>query len=52
VANDLYVRKAGGRARHATGERIDIPDAYHRETWDLLRKVVTDLSAAMLAKFP
>lgn len=52
VANDRYVQKAGDRARHAAGERVDIPDAYHRETWDLLRKVVTDLSTAMLAKFP
>ncbi len=52
LANELYVRKAGTRARHPVGELVDIPDAYHREVWDLLLKLVADLSAAMLAKFP
>lgn len=52
VANEVYVRKAGTRARHPAGEVIDLPDAYHNETWELLMKVVADVSAKMLAKFP
>ena len=32
------------------GERIDIPERYHRETWELIRKLVSDLSNAAIAK--
>ncbi len=53
VVNDVYVKKVtAARRRFAVGEQVDIPDSYHRETWELLRKIVTDLSAAFLAKFP
>lgn len=52
VANDVYRAKAGSRARFAVGERVDVPEPYHRETWNLLQKVVADLSDAVIRKFP
>jgi hypothetical protein len=50
VANKIYESKAGNLARYKDGQRIDIPEHYHRETWELLRKVVTDISNAAIAK--
>jgi len=52
VANKIYEYKAGTLARYQVGEIIDIPENYHRETWELLRKLVADLSDAALAKSP
>lgn len=52
VANRIYESKAGKLARYKDGQRIDIPEHYHRETWELIRKVITDLSNAAIAKMP
>jgi hypothetical protein len=52
VASDTYESKAGKLARYKAGQRIDIPEYYHRETWELLRKVITDISNAAIAKVP
>jgi hypothetical protein len=48
VVNDVYVRKAGKKARYSVGVRIDIDDAYHLESWRLIKKVVADLCTAPL----
>lgn len=50
IAGKLYESKAGNLARFKDGEKIDIPEHYHRETWELIRKVVTDVSNAAIAK--
>jgi hypothetical protein len=50
IANKLYESKAGRRARFREGERLDIPEDYHRETWELLRKVASDVADAAIAK--
>jgi hypothetical protein len=50
VANKVYISKAGPLARFKDGERIEIPEDYHRATWELLRKVVADVSNAAIAK--
>ena len=52
VANKIYEAKAAGSARFKTGQRIDISEPYHRETWELLRKVVRDVSDAAAGKLP
>jgi hypothetical protein len=52
VASKTYESKAGKFARYKDGQRIDIPEDYHRQTWELLRKVVTDISNAAIAKVP
>lgn len=52
VASKNYESKAGRLARFKDGQRIGIPEHYHRETWELIRKVITDLSNAAIAKVP
>jgi hypothetical protein len=52
IASKTYESKAGKLARFTDGQRIDIPQRYHRETWELIRKVVTDVSNAAMAKVP
>ena len=52
VVNKTYESKAGTLARYRDGERIDIPEPYHRATWELLRKVAADVSNAALSKAP
>ncbi len=50
IANKTYESKAGKLARARDGDPLDIPDHYHRETWELLRKVIADISDAAIAK--
>ena len=50
VANISYESKAGNLARYKAGQRIEISEHYHRETWDLIRKVIADVSGAAIAK--
>jgi hypothetical protein len=52
IASKTYETKAGRLARFKDGDRIDIPEPYHREIWELIRKVVTDISNAAIAKAP
>jgi hypothetical protein len=52
IANATYESKAGKFARYKAGERIEIPESYHREIWELIRKVVADVSDAAIKKFP
>jgi hypothetical protein len=52
VAAKTYELKAGKLARYKEGQRIEIPEHYHRETWELIRKVITDISNAAIAKVP
>ena len=50
IASRTYETKAGRLARFQVGERVVIPEQYHRDTWELLRKLVSDLSNAAIAK--
>lgn len=50
VVGKVYTSKAGNLERHPEGERLEVDVVYHRATWDLFRKVVTDLSDAAAAK--
>jgi hypothetical protein len=50
IANKAYESKAGNLARFHAGEKINIPEHYHRSTWELIRKVVSDVSDAAIAK--
>ncbi len=50
VANKTYESKAGNLARFKEGDRMTIPEHYHRETWELIRKIVTNVSDAAIAK--
>ena len=50
VANAIYVSKAGNHARYKDGEQLEIPEHYHRESWQLIKKVAQDVSAAAINK--
>ena len=50
VVNDIYLRKAGNKARYIVGEQIEIDDTYHLESWRLIKKVVGDVSGAALVR--
>lgn len=50
MVNKVYVGKAGRLARHYEGEALDLPEPYHRATWELIRKVVGDVGDAAIAK--
>lgn len=50
IATKIYESKAGKLARFRDGERIQFPDHYHRETWELIRKLVSDISNSAAAK--
>ena len=50
VVNDIYRRKAGKKARYAVDDHIEINDTYHLESWRLIKKVVTDVTSAAIAK--
>ncbi len=52
IASKIYESKAGNLARFTNGQRIDIPEHYLKATWELVRKVVTDVSNAAIAKVP
>jgi hypothetical protein len=50
IVNKTYESKAGNLARYHEGDKIDISEHYHRETWELIRKVVFDVSNAAIAQ--
>ena len=50
IANKIYESKAGALARYKAEERIEIPGDYHKDRWELIRKMVTDISDAAIAK--
>jgi hypothetical protein len=50
IANATYIAKAGSRARYKDGELLEVPEPYHRESWETIRKVIADMSEAAIQK--
>jgi hypothetical protein len=50
VVNATYVEKSGSRARFRAGERLEMPEPYHRESWELIKKLIAEIATAALAK--
>lgn len=50
IVNKTYTEKAGTMSRFSFGERLTIPEQYHQESWMLIRKVVTEVAGAAIAK--
>jgi hypothetical protein len=50
VVNETYRRKAGKIARYEVGERVGLEDAYHLESWGLMKKVERDLTESALSR--
>jgi hypothetical protein len=52
VVNEIYRRKAGKRARYQVGEHVELEDAYHLESWRLIKKVVRDVTSDAIGRLP
>ena len=50
IVNATYERKAGTFSRFNLGQKLEISSDYHREAWELIRKVVSDVCLAAIAK--
>jgi hypothetical protein len=50
VVNEIYRRKAGKKARYEVGDHIELEDAYHLESWRLIKKVVRDITSAAIGR--
>lgn len=50
IANSVYVDKSLGRSRFKEGDKLEIPEDYHRDSWQLIRQVVSDVAAAGITK--
>jgi hypothetical protein len=50
IANAYYVEKAGRAARAQAGQPLDVTEQYHRASWELIRKLVSDIGTGMAAK--
>lgn len=50
VVNETYRKKAGKSARYEIGEHVEIDDAYHLESWRLIKKVVRDVTSAAIVR--
>jgi hypothetical protein len=50
ITNKKYMEKAGGYARYQDNEVLQLPDTYHRQSWELVRKVIRDIADAVIRK--
>ena len=50
IVNATYLHKAGKCARFEVGQKLDIGVPYHLASWEAIKKLVGDLSAAMIGK--
>jgi len=50
IANAIYIDKSMGRARFADGDKLELPEHYHRESWELIKRVVTSVADAAINK--
>ena len=50
IVNATYLTKAGKQARFGVGQKVEIDAPYHLSSWESIKKLVSDLSTAMIAK--
>lgn len=50
IVNVVYLAKAGKRARYQVGERLEIPEHYHRESWETIKQVIAEVADAAINK--
>lgn len=46
----MYASKAGRLARFPEGERIEISEPYHRQVWELMLRIVSEICDSAVAK--
>ena len=50
IVNTTYLHKAGRCARFAVGQKLDVDVPYHLASWEAIKKLVADVSEAMIGK--
>jgi hypothetical protein len=50
IASAIYVEKSLGRGRCGDGEVLEIPEYYHRESWQLIKQVISEVADAAITK--
>ena len=50
VTNFTYIEKSGNRARFKDGDPLELPEGYHRASWDIIKKVIGDVADAVVLK--
>lgn len=50
VVNPTYLEKSGRLARYAIGQRLEVPEPYLHDAWDVIRAMAGDLVASTVAK--
>lgn len=50
LVNKNYLSKAASHARRQPGDKIDVPEQYHQDTFQLIRKLVVDISEGAIGK--
>jgi len=50
IANSRYVDKSMRQARFADGDTLELPEHYHRDSWQLIRQVFSDVADAGINK--
>ena len=50
VANAQYLEKSGSAARAAIGQRLDIGDPYHQQSWELISCLIEDIGNKLIQK--
>jgi hypothetical protein len=50
VVNPTYLSKSGKSARFAVGQDLEVDVPYHLASWESIKKLVRDLSTAMIEK--
>jgi len=50
VVNEIYVAKSGTQARFRPGEKLELPENYHRASWALIKELVQNISDEAIKK--
>jgi hypothetical protein len=50
VVNATYRRKAGKKAPYEVGDHVELDDAYHLDSWRLIKKVVRDVTSGAIGR--
>ena len=50
IANERYVDKSMGRHRFSDGDALELPESYHRDSWQLIKEIITDIADAGIGK--
>ena len=50
VCTQRYVDKAMGRHRFSDGDTLELSESYHRDSWQLIKEIITDIADAGIDK--